>query len=59
MGQEVHENCMDDFFGKVIIHGKWAILGKKMKHPPHNSELALKIVSNVVQLKGSRSNDCR
>ena len=50
-GPEVHENCIEDFSEKVLIHGKWAILGQKMKHPPCNSELALKIVFKCCTMK--------
>lgn len=31
-GQEVHESYVDGFSKKVLIHGKWAFLGWKMKH---------------------------
>ena len=31
-GQKVHKNCSDGFYEKVLIHGKWAILGWKMNY---------------------------
>ena len=42
MGQEVHENYINGFSEKILIWGKWTILGPKIACP-HNFGTTLRI----------------
>ena len=46
-GQKVDEKNIEDFSQKILVWGKWMILGSKMVHP-HNSGSAPRIFLKIL-----------